>query len=173
MDNKSLMVARKFLLKNLPPELVDYILEFIYEPLRKELMLSITQTLGTKSVWWNPSGRLLELCRHDSGAIQVDYFDEWTMFKDHLGFVEFALEEYYDIIGRGDDTPTFPEYAKELWQRSRCGWKGFCPNCIAYNFPCSNAAKKNEEKYSHIWDIQDDPRFKLIINYYGMNMDYL
>lgn len=66
-----MMVARKYLLKELPSELVDYILEFIYEPLKKKLFWSIR--LG-KDVFLYGEGKrnavaIIErnwlLCRYD------------------------------------------------------------------------------------------------------------
>ena len=81
----SISIARPYLLTKLPSELVDYILEFVYQPLIKELMKSITNNFKIESIWWNPSERLLGLCK-DNGVIQTGHFSrhlarnlEWCM----------------------------------------------------------------------------------------------
>ena len=177
LKNTSIVIARKYLLSKLPPELVWYILEFVYQPLRKKLMKSIKKNFGTKSVWWKPSGRLLELCR-DKGTIQINYYEEWAIFQQYFlyrklywnRYTHYSHWYYPDV----ELEKTFEESLKNEWQVYRCGVTGICANCVAYRFPCSNAATKNNDSYSHIWDIQYEPSCRDIVNqlmYNGINLD--
>ena len=90
LKNTSIAVSRKYLLFKLPLELVDHILEFVYQSLVKELMKSITNNFKMESIWWNPSERLMGLCK-DNGAIQIGHLSshltrnlEWCMNLSHV-----------------------------------------------------------------------------------------
>jgi hypothetical protein len=167
LKNTSITIFRKYLRSKLPIELVWYILEFVYQPLRKELLLSIKRNFGTKSVWWKPSGRLLELCR-DNGTIQINYYDEWSIFQQYFLYRKLYWERYshYSHWYYPEDELSKPyeEFLNDDWQIYRCGVSGICANCVAYRFPCSTAATKNNNSYSHIWNIQDEPSCRDIVN---------
>ena len=144
----------------LPQEIIDMIFGLVFANSRKNLFTQIRRMKETRSIWWDPSDRLKELCG-GRGPIQLNHFDLWTIFP---AFVEYKKQW----------SPSFP-YVRETEDAIEHDFKeemyhdyeytdidGCCMNCIAWNFPCLNYCHEHvpECKVAHLWNIQDEPEVR-------------
>jgi hypothetical protein len=150
-------VRNKMRYHGVPQEIIDLIFSLVFPYSRRKLFRQIRRMKDMRSIWWDPSDRLKELCG-GRGSIQLDHFDLWTIFP---AFVKFKRHE-----GFMKRLPPFVEQrVEEVFKDKMCHSDeyteidGCCVNCILYDFPCLNYCHEHEPecKVSHLWNIQDEP----------------
>ena len=149
MSRISSAAARTELLKVLPLELVDKILDIVYYYDFRFSIFQINARKYKKSIWYNPSKDLLKLCSGLRGGIQTGlvmsgsgyptvsqfkYIEPWFLNKTYFLFRAHQRFTYHDefFIGREAE-----EYlTEETWKRWTVCEHG-CPMC-EHSFPCMN-----------------------------------
>lgn len=141
----------------IPQEIIDMIFSLVFPKARRKLFRQIRRMKETRSVWWDPSDRLKELCG-GRGSIQLDHFDLWTIFPT---FVEYKKEFLFSFpYMRRNDPLIENEFKGEMYHSDEHNEiDGCCVDCIAWNFPCLNYCHEQvpECKVAHLWNIQDEP----------------
>ena len=145
-------VARTVLLKILPMEIVDKILDHVYRDDHQDVLFFLTLRKYRISIWHNPSDRLIELCKErgtiqtgvvmceqingeDVAAIsQIKFIDPWSIWKSYIYFRMTYLKRAnrYGI----DSTKITEDEITEYWKlKNPCAYG--CPLCEKA-FPCMN-----------------------------------
>ena len=151
MSKTTVAIARTFLSHHLPRELVDKILKDVYENIRKLVMLHISVRKFNASVWYDPSDRLVSMCR-EPGSIQtgieidllmpqnsigylsqIKYIEPWMLWQNYQ---EFKSSTYKKQIYTGN-YPLTDHDVEESW-KYYCVCAYGCPMCEK-SFPCMNA----------------------------------
>ena len=107
---------------NIPRELIDIIFDIVHKYNFGQMIMERNTTVD--SIWWRPSRRLQYLCR-ERGALQIGYYDMWTLFPSFILFSQ--------VMAHQD-----PDIKAEFFDKKSCGVDRICKNCIFYGFPCRN-----------------------------------
>ena len=151
MSKTTVAIARTFLSRHLPRELVDKILKDVYEDIRKLVMLQIGVRKFNASVWYDPSDRLVSMCR-EPGSIQtgtersplmpenivgylsqIKHIDPWMLWQNYREYRSFIYKQ--QIPTRNYLLTDYD--VEESWKTDAVCSYG-CPMCEE-SFPCMNA----------------------------------
>ena len=142
----------------IPQEIIDVIFSLVFPHLCRKLFRQIRRMKETRSVWWDPSDRLKELCG-GRGSIQLDHFDLWTIFPAFVEYKKECLCSFPYIFTTEDAIED--GFREEMYHDDEYTEiaDGCCINCVLLNFPCLNYCHDHvpECKVSHLWNIEDEP----------------
>ena len=148
MSQTTVAIARTFLSRHLPQELVDKILKDVYEDIRKLIMLQIGVRKFNASVWHEPSDRLVSMCR-EPGSIQtgvevylntgqmypsqIKYIEPWMLWSNYNEFRSFAYKQQVPYL----NNCMTDNHIETTW-KNWCLCSYGCTMCEE-SFPCINA----------------------------------
>ena len=149
MSRISSAAARTELLKVLPLELVDKILDIVYYYDFRFSIWQINARKYKKSIWYNPSKDLLKLCSGLRGGIQtglvmselgspsvaqLKYIEPWFLYRTYHHFRDHQRFTYHEEFFMETDTEEY--LMEETWKRWTVCEHG-CSIC-EHRFPCMN-----------------------------------
>ena len=148
MSKTTVAISRTFLSRHLPQELVDKILKYVYEDIRKFVMMQIGVRKFNASVWYDPSDRLISMCK-EPGSIQtgteltsfnnqkcstqLKYIEPWMLWQNYK---EYRCFIYKNQTFRHNYYITDND-VEESWKNEAVCSYG-CPMCTE-SFPCMNS----------------------------------
>jgi len=159
-ENQELHVAvRNKMRETLSEELIVMIFIYVYDYAKTLQLYQIDRRFGRASIWWDASDRLKKMCGERGGA-QPGYHDVWSLFHSFIPYRENKLSFCIQAQLEGDDINYEEEYIEKCFYEDRCGVYP-CPNCIAYNFPCSNLLLwETDDNLEFLWNIRDEPNYR-------------
>ena len=141
----------------IPQEIIDMIFSLVFSDSRGPLFTQIRSMKETRSIWWDPSERLKEMCG-ERGCIQLEHFDLWTIFPSFIQYKKHWSPSFPYIRTR--EAALEYNFKQEMYHDDEyTEIDGCCMNCIAWNFPCLNYCHDQvpECKVAHLWNIEDEP----------------
>ena len=163
----------------LPTELLDIIYTMAARMDFESVVTEVHRRKETDSIWWNPSNRLIKICR-ERGGLQPRYYDMWALHPAFISYRDFT-RQHYSMFDEEDEIESDIE---EKFDIISChgpfsyGHQGQCKHCLMFRYPCISKGEplENQEIYqqhsstkvdafkfpslAHQWDISDEPHLR-------------